>query len=244
MARIGRTRGRRMRRGGGIRKALRHAWPHARVQRCLLHICPDIGAILGTNPRHEASRQLLRLAKELTRVKDGDAMAAWLGAYNAWELRHKDFLEQKSIWSDGSENDLHQRLVKARDTMRRRIREHTMFTFMDPGLGIGTPVPTTNNAIESQNARIRAMPGNHRGLCLIRRIKAVCWWCHQHTEHPESAAWLARHAWRDEQIEHLYRQAWERSDEGRQQVFGLPARYGTGIDWNESHTNTPWRNTD
>ena len=52
------------------------------------------------------------------------------------------------------------------------------------------------------------------------------------------------HAWRDEQIEHLYRQAWERSDEGRQQVFGIPARYGTGIDWNESHTSTPWRNTD
>lgn len=83
-----------------------------------------------------------------------------------------------------------------------------------PGLGIGTPVPTTNNAIESANARIREIPGNHRGLCLIRRIKAVCWWCHQHTEHPESAAWLARHAWRDEQIEQLYRQAWEYSDEG------------------------------
>ena len=144
-------------RGGGIRKALRHAWPHARVQRCLLHICPDIGAILGTNPRHEASRQLLRLAKELTHVKDGDAMAAWLGAYNAWELRHKDFLDQKSVGADGSENDLHQRLVKARDTMRRRIRERTMFTFMDPELGTATPVPTTNNAIESVNARIREM---------------------------------------------------------------------------------------
>ena len=96
--------------GGGIRKALRHAWPHARGQRGLFHICLNIGAILGTNPRHEASRQLLRLAKELTRVKDGGAMAAWLGAYNAWELRHKDFLEQKSMWADGSENDLHQRL--------------------------------------------------------------------------------------------------------------------------------------
>ena len=22
------------------------------------------------------------------------------------------------------------------------------------------------------------------------------------------------------------------------------ARYGTGIDWNEFHTNTPWNNTD
>ena len=144
---------------------------------------------------------------------------------------------------DGSENDLHQRLVKARDTMRRRIREQAMFTFMDPELGTATPVPTTNNAIESVHARIRAMPGNHRGLCLIRRIKAVCRWGHQRTEHPETPAWLATHAWRDEQIERLYRQAWEHSDEGRQQVFDIPARYGTGIDWNEFHTNTPWRNT-
>ena len=119
-----------------------------------------------------------------------------------------------------------------------------MFTFMDPELGTATPVPTTNNAIESQNARIREMPGNHRGLCLLRRIKAVCWWCHQHTEHPENPAWLATHAWRDEQIEHLYRQAWEYSDEGQRALLGLPARYGTGIDWNESHTSTPWRNTD
>ncbi|WP_242500534.1 hypothetical protein [Bifidobacterium pseudolongum] len=82
-----------------------------------------------------------------------------------------------------------------------------------------------------------------RGLCLIRRIKAVCWWCRQYTEYPESAAWLARHAWRDEQIERLYRQAWERSDERRQQLFGIPARYGTGIDWNEFHASTPWKNT-
>lgn len=65
--------------GGGIRKALRHAWPGARVQRCLFHICPNIGALLGQKPRYEASRQLLRLAKELTRVKDGDAMARLAG---------------------------------------------------------------------------------------------------------------------------------------------------------------------
>lgn len=63
-------------------------------------------------------------------------------------------------------------------------------------------------------------------------------------EHPETPAWLAAHAWRDEQIEHFYQQAWERSDEGKQQVFGIPARYGTGIDWNEFHTSTPWKDTD
>ena len=24
----------------------------------------------------------------------------------------------------------------------------------------------------------------------------------------------------------------------------FPSRYGTGIDWNEFHTSTPWNNTD
>lgn len=228
--------------GGGIRKALRHAWPHARVQRCLFHICLNVGVILGTNPRHEASRQLLRLAKELTRVKDGDAMAIWLGAYR--EMRHKDFLEQKSTWSDGSENGLHQCFVKARNIMRRRIRERTISTFMDPELGIGVPVPTTNNAIESQNACIREMLRNYRVLCMIPRIKAVCWWCHQHTLSTQKRrmARPSRMA-RDEQIERLYQQAWENSGEGRRQLFGIPARCGTGNDWNEFHTNTPWRET-
>lgn len=46
------------------------------------------------------------------------------------------------------------------------------------------------------------------------------------------------------QLAALYRQAWEHSDEGQRALLGLPARYGTGIDWNESHTSTPWRNTD
>lgn len=229
---------------GGIRKALRHTWPDARMQRCLFHICLNITAVLGCNPRYEASRQLLRLAKQLSGIHDADAMMHWLASYNAWEERHRDFLEQKSIWADGSENDLHQRLTKARDIMRRRIRERAMFTFMDPDLDTGTPIPTTNNAIESQNARIRAMLRNHRGLSLIRRIKAVCWWCHQHTEHPEPAAWLVRHAWTDTQIQRLYQQAWENSDEGRQQVFGIPARYGTGIDWNEFHTSIQWHTID
>ncbi|MFU0563006.1 IS256 family transposase, partial [Gardnerella vaginalis] len=36
-------------------------------------------------------------------------------------------------------------------------------------------------------------------------------------------------------IEQLYRQAWERSNQGLSEVFGIPARYGTGVDWNEFH---------
>ena len=102
--------------------------------------------------------------------------------------------------------------------------------------------PPTTPSNQSTHASARCS-GDHRSLRLIHRIKAVCWWCHQHTEHPETPAWMAAHAWRDEQIERLYRQAWEYSDEGQQTLLGIPAGYGTGIDWNEFHAGTPWRNT-
>ena len=28
------------------------------------------------------------------------------------------------------------------------------------------------------------------------------------------------------------------------QTFGIPARYGTGIDWNEFHTRVEWQSND
>ena len=98
-------------------------------------------------------------------------------------------------------------------------------------------MPPTNNLIESWNARLRDMLRRHRGLRLVRRLKAICWWCHQHTAHPETDAWLAANAMPDERLERLYRQAWERSPQGQYETFGIPARYGTGIDWNEFHTH-------
>ena len=89
---------------------------------------------------------------------------------------------------------MHQRLVKARRMIRRRIREGQPFMFLDEGLAAAGPVPSTNNLVESWNARLRDMPRRHRGLRLVRRLKAICWWCHQHTERPESDAWLAANA--------------------------------------------------
>lgn len=134
--------------GGGIAKALRLAWPTARMQRCLFHICPNVTALLSRNPRHEAGRELLRLAGDLSRVASGNDMGVWLSAYQSWENRHREFLDERSTWSDGTERDAHQRLVKARILLRRRIRERSMFTFMAPGSPSDTACrpPTTSSS--------------------------------------------------------------------------------------------------
>ena len=128
--------------------------------------------------------------------------------------------------------------------IRRRIREGRPFTFLDEGLASVGPVPSANNLVESWNARLRDMPRRHRGLRLARRLKAICRWCHQHTAHPETDAWLAANAMTDERLERLYRQAWKRSPQGMHETFGIPMRHGTGIDWNEFHTRVEWQSND
>ena len=36
--------------------------------------------------------------------------------------------------------------------------------------------PSTSNAVESKNARLRKTLRLHRGLPLLHRIKAILWW--------------------------------------------------------------------
>ena len=138
--------------GGGVLKAAKATWPDTRIQRCLFHVQANILELTGRRPRLEAGRQLRRVALSLPRVGDAGGAAEWLVSYNRWEQDFASFLDEKSEYADGSVNDMHQRLVKARRMIRRRIREGQLFTFLDEGLASVGPVPPTNNLIESWNA--------------------------------------------------------------------------------------------
>lgn len=93
-----------------------------------------------------------------------------------------------------------------------------------------------HKALHNHRPRIRDMLRRHRGPSLVRQIKAVRRWCHQHTMHPEPDAWLAANAVTDGQIEALHREAWEHSPLGAWRTTGTLMRYGIGIDWDEFHT--------
>ena len=153
--------------GGGVLKAAKATWPDTRIQRCLFHVQANILEPAGRRPRLEAGGRLRRVALSLPRVGDAGGAAEWLVSYNRWEQDFASFLDEKSEYADGSVNDMHQRLVKARRMIRRRIREGQLFTFLDEGLASVGPVPSTNNLVESWNARLRDMLRRHRGLrCL------------------------------------------------------------------------------
>lgn len=68
----------------------------------------------------------------------------------------------------------------------------------------GGPMKRNNRIEGGVNSQLRAVLRNHRGLSLVRRAKAVCWWCYMHTECPLPAAEIARSMPTDADIDLLY----------------------------------------
>lgn len=215
---------------GGLLKALREYWPGTDVQRCLFHVCLAITKLTGRNPRTEPSGQMRELAVQVSRVHDERSAAQWLADWHEWCTRWQGLLDETTTDATGRKRPAHAPLVAVRKMVGKLVASHTMFTFLDH-----EDAPATNNRIESANGRIRQMLRDHRGLSKQRRIKAICWWCHQHGEHPEPDAWLVAHALSEQAVADWYHDAWQHHPQDLRDPDSLPLRYGIGIDWNAFH---------
>lgn len=74
----------------------------------------NITELTGLRPRLEAGKRLRKAAVALSRVSDADSAAEWLASYNQWEQDHKEFLDQKSHWEDGTVADQYRRVSPRR----------------------------------------------------------------------------------------------------------------------------------
>ena len=115
-------------------------------------------------------------------------------------------------------------------------RGGALFTYLDPALTAGRPLPRTNNAIEGGvNAQLRDVLRNHRGLSLMRRAKAVFWWCYMHTEGPRPARELLRSMPTDADIDPTLQDLL-----GRPQARGRRTGVGRQGVWEELHHRDPY----
>lgn len=220
----------------GFAKAASIMWPAARIQRCAFHAAGQVRRCTTLRPKLEAGVELLGIANRLKDAKDADSAAAWLVEYNAWCARWESFLREFTI-KDGRKLYAHERLRKARHGLNKLIRQGTLFTFVEMQQERGGTWPSTNNAVESVNARLREMLRLHRGLPLMHRIKAVFWWCYMHTEAPLPPAEILRVMPTDKDVDGLFSAA----SKDRRGDDGAPEEYGSGIDWNEFHMPTKYR---
>ena len=160
--------------GTGFAGAVRRSWPGTRAQRCVFHAFCQVRRYTTSRPRLQAGVELYGLAGDLLRIGTLHQAELWVERYLQWCGIWADFLEDTSV-IDGRRVFTLERLRRARSSLSRLVSEGTLFTYLDPELTEAGPLPSTNNAAESLNARLREMLRNHRGMSLMRRVKVVFW---------------------------------------------------------------------
>ncbi len=219
--------------GSGFAKAVREVWPRTRVQRCLFHVFCQVRRYTTSRPRLLAGVELYGLAKDLLHVETLHQAELWVERFMQWCEFWNDFLEEGSRGEHGWEYT-HERLRKARQSIAVILNKGTMFTYLDPELTVEGPMPATNNRIEGgTNAKIREMLRNHRGMSIVRRIKATFWLCYMDTECPKGATEVLRSMPTDDDMD-LLREMY--GDIPRD--MDEPVEWGTGLVWEELHHKT------
>lgn len=220
----------------GLSKAAGLVWPETRIQRRAFHAANQVKRCTTLKPKLEAGIELLGIANKLKDAKDAESAASWLLEHDAWCVRWESLLREFTI-KEGKRVYAHERLRKARRGLNKLVKDGTLFTFAEMQQEHGGKWPSTNNAVESVNARLREMLRLHRGLSLLHRIKAIFWRCYMDTENPLSAAEILRVMPTDSEVDGLFATASRRGKKDD----GSPDEYGSGIDWNEFHMPTRYR---
>ena len=221
----------------GFAKAASAIWPATRIQRCTFHAFCQVRRCTTSRPKLDAGIELYSLARRLSKAKDANAAAQWLADYAMWCSKWEKFLREFTL-GDGRKQYVHERLRKARRAPSKPVGPGELFTFVEMSEERGGEWASTNNIIEGGvNARLREMLRMHRGLSTIRRIKAIFWWCYVHTESPLAPAEILRVMPTDGQVDGLFSSASGKRERGD----GAPEEHGSGIDWNEFHMPTRYR---
>ena len=136
-----------------------------------------------------------------------------------------------TVDENGNKRATHERLLKAEAGLLRLIRDDTLFTYLT---FVDITVPTTNNRLEGGvNAQLRGMLRDHRGLSLERRLKAVYWWCYEHSPRPLPVAEILKCMPTDKTIAATYRRIMRNN-----RVDNILPQWGDAIIWNEFHMST------
>jgi hypothetical protein len=227
--------------GSGFAKAVRTIWPDTRIQRCLVHVSRQVKRKTTLHPKLDCGKELLGISRQLTKVKDADVAAKWLGDYASWCAKWERFLREFTL-KEGRKQYVHERLRSARYSLNALVKSGHLFTFVELSEERGGRWDSTNNIIEGAvNAQIRMMLLHHRGLSTMRRVKATFWWCYLHSEFKVSEANMLKTMLTDDQVEGLF----TLTSGSNQEDGSTLNEYGNGVpEWSEmkmsGSKNTGW----
>lgn len=192
--------------GSGCIAAAGSLWRGVRVQRCLVHVLRNTRVDLTNRPRSEAGRELLRLARRITRVADADGAAAWLAGPDRWHGEYGESVKQRTRAREDPGNPkaragrkwwwTHERLRRAYFRFVRPDREGSLFAFCDPVLTAVGPVASTTNQLEGGvNAETERVPDAHRGLGEEHMRRCCEWVVYMKTANPDPESFVTPDCW-------------------------------------------------
>ena len=229
----------------GTESACNEVWPGTRIQRCLVHVQRNTRTDLTSKPRLEAGRELKKLSDQLTKVHDAEQAAGWGEALNAWHLRWKGFIAERTYAKDDPANPkasrqewwwTHQELRRCHRRLERLFREGKLFAFLEPELTAGGPVARTTNRLEGGvNSPLKHVLLDHHGPPEEHMRCACEWVCYMRSGSPDPKSLIKPEHWKP--TRRTLKPDDNNGDDGTPQ-------YGTGIDWNDFHAHVPWRPTD
>lgn len=229
----------------GAESACTEVWPGARIQRCLVHVQRNTRADLTSKPRLQAGRELKKLSDRLTKIHDAEAAARWGGALNAWHIRWRDFINERTWAEDDPSNPkaarqewwwTHQELRRCYRRLEKLFRQGRLFAFLEHELTEGGPVARTTNRLEGGvNSPLKHVLLDHHGLPEEHMRRACEWVCYMKSGSPDPASSIRPEHWK---------LAGPPATETKDDAGNGTPGYGTGIDWNDFHTHVAWKSND
>lgn len=135
------------------------------VQYCQFHQVKYVRLKLTKHPESEAAQELLELCKFMFKTDK----ESFVGAFEEWLERHKDYLEERSLPDErGKTHYLHKPLRSAYLSIRRNMGR--LWTWYDQ---IHLGIPNTNNGIEALFTDLKSKLRAHSGLTVGNREQFI-----------------------------------------------------------------------
>lgn len=152
-----------------ILKAVKMALPDVIVQRCLVHIQRMCLLWLTQYPKHEAGVELRALVLMILKIKTDNDRTFWTADLNKWYLRHKAYLNEKTINQQTNRYWYTHKLLRRSYFTIKRALPNMFHHLANPA------IPHTTNGIEGFFGHLKNHLDLHRGLTTPHRINFSKW---------------------------------------------------------------------
>jgi DNA-directed RNA polymerase subunit F len=161
-----------------IMKAIKVVYPNAIIQRCLVHVKRQVRSYLSNNPKMEIAKELLEIAKKITRVDTIEKAHFWLVGFQLWHTNNQDFINEITLNEDTKRWWFkHRNLHLACTHLINAIPN--MFAYLnDPS------IPYSSNEIEGYFSHLKEKVTLHRGLSFENKKNFIKWYIHFKNQRP------------------------------------------------------------